>query len=162
MSMREFFCVALVCIFLSNSCNSTRKAISDQQAPNNTLTDFSFRKVMRDQELFASTTELVPLDTIYVHRDTLHLLTKKITGCETENFRLMWNGAWMKSMPPQAPIKLFELLPPDCKEQHNFHLTFNIKPIRLKQDSVTTTNDTIKSIVMLRISGWKSAVKYEY
>ncbi len=158
--MNKLYCVLALFAALLSACGTGKKSVTVQVPVVDTLHDLSFRKVMKDKEFFTSTTEVIPIDTIYVHGDTLHLFTKKITGCNTENFTLMWNGVWMKSLPAQAPVKLFELLPPDCKEQHIFHLTYNLKPIRLKQDNVSV--DTTKEVVLLRISGWGKAVKYEY
>ncbi len=156
-----FLLVASLSVFMG--CKTTTPAAGAAAPVDDTVSDYSFRKIMRDKELYAATTELVPLDTVFLNYDTLHIFTKKIIGCDAENFRLMWNGAMMKSLPPQTSVKLFQQVEPDCKERHMFHLTYNVKPLQLKRDSAMFSKDSCASkTTILRIGGYKHSVQYLY
>ena len=145
-------------ILLFASCNSLKKNTGVAPQLVDTLSNFSSKKLIKDKELFASVTDLVPLDTVYISKDTLHVLTKKIIGCDEDDFSLFWNGAMLKSLPPQTNVKLFQKVESDCNERHHFHLTFNIQPLQFKQ-----VNDGGKTkITGVRIGGWKNLVKYEF
>lgn len=151
-------------ILLAPSCKTGQKAQVAPAEVTEWITDESNRKVMRDKEIYAATVEVVPLDSAYLRRDTLHLHTKKMTGCAADEFQLVWNGAMMKSLPPQTSVKLFHRVEPDCKEQHPFHLTFNIAPLRMKRDSAYLAIDSpsMQRATIIRIGGWKSSIRYDY
>ncbi len=160
--MKGIFFAGLVLIIFC-SCKTQRKTIADVAPVEDTLTDNSHRKLLRDKEIFSSVTEVVPLDTVFIRKDTLHLLTKKILGCDTENFKLFWNGTVLKSLPPQANVKLFQQVNADCKERHVFHLTYNISPLRLKNDSLSVSNESLWSkVTVVKVGGWKNILKYEF
>lgn len=138
-----FLLLALLSVFVG--CKTTTPAAGAAAPVDDTVSDYSFRKIMRDKELFAATTEMVPLDTVFLNYDTLHIFTKKIIACNADKFELMWNGAMMKSLPPQTSVKLFQQVEPDCKERHMFHLTYNVKPLQLKRDSAMFSKDSCAS-----------------
>ena len=161
--MRNFFAILLILVIAISACKTTKKA-SDVTIPiDDTITDNSFRKLIRSKELFAAVTEMVPLDTAYISKDTLHLLTKRILGCDEKNFKLMWNGTMLKSLPPQTNVKLFQQVDAACNERHRFHLTYNISPLRFKQDSVAVHPDSLWSkVTVIRVGGWKNILKYQF
>ncbi len=162
--MKKLIVVALAFLFVFNSCKTTNKSISAAVTPvQDTLTDLSARKIIKDKELFASITEMVPLDSMFTDKDVLHILTRKIRCCETENFMLMWNGAVAKSLPPQVGVKLLQRVDPACNEQHYFHLTFNIASLKLKSDSVTSITDSVpRQTTLIKIAGLKNGLRYNY
>lgn len=162
--MKKLFVVAASIILVTFSCKTTNKSASiASPAILDTLTDLSAKKIIKDKELFASVTEMVPVDSLFTVKDTLHIMTKKIRGCETENFMLLWNGAMAKSLPPQVAIKVLQRVDPACNEQHYFHLTYNIAPLKLKSDSLITNTDGIpRQTTVLRIAGWKNGLRYDY
>jgi len=144
------------------SCKTTNKSTGSAVPVDDTVADYSFKKITRDKELYAAVTELVPLDTAFLSKDTLHILTKKIHGCDADNFKLMWNGASTKSLPPQTSVKLFQQVDAECKEQHRFHLTYNVKPLRFKHDTTSFHLDSCAAkTTLLRIGGYKHLVRYE-
>ena len=146
------------------SCQTTKKtAASTTVAIQDTITVNNFRKLIKDKELYIAVTEVVPLDTAYIIKDTIHLLTKKIKACESDKFKLLWNGNMVKSLPPQASVKLFQEVDAACTEQHFFHLTYNIKPLRFKSDTILNTSDTaFVKITSVRVGGWRNFLKYEF
>lgn len=161
--MKKLLFVAIALTIIISSCKTSKKGADAAVPVIDTIWDYSFRKVMRDKEIFNATTEVVPLDTVYLSKDTLHLLTKKIVGCDEEDFMLVWNGMMMKSLPPQTSVKLFHRLDPACNERHYFHLTYNITPLRFKQDSVSLNTDSMWSkVTVVRVGGWKNILKYEF
>ena len=161
--MKTIFFTATVIVIVLAACKTTATTTGATASVNDTLSDYSFKKVTRDKELYNATSELVPVDTAYLVKDTLHILTKKIMGCDADNFKLFWNGALMKSLPPQTSVKLFQQVNAECKQQHLFHLTYNIKSLRLKNDTVISTLDSaVTKTMLLRIGGYKEMVKYAY
>lgn len=162
--MKKLFSVAAFIILIIFSCKTTNKSYSiAPPVVMDTLTELSTRKIIKDKELFLSVTEMVPLDSLFTVKDTLHIVTKKIRGCEAENFMLLWNGAMAKSLPPQVAIKILQRVDPACNEQHYFHLTYNIASLKLKNDSLINTADSItRQTTILRIAGWKNGLRYDY
>ncbi len=161
--MKEIVFALLVIAVIFDSCKTSGKGMDTAVPIIDTIVDYSFRKVMRDREIFNAATEVVPLDTVYLSKDTLHVLTKRVIGCDEEDFKLVWNGMMAKSLPPQTSVKLFQRLDPACNERHYFHLTYNIKPLRFKEDSLSETPNTsaVKATVV-RVGGWKNSLKYEF
>ncbi len=115
-----------------------------------------FKKPIIDKGLFTATTEVIPVDTAYVSGDSLNIITPKILGCDADNFKLMWNGAFSNSKPALATVKIFQAVDPACTVKNKFHLTFNIKPLRQKPDSIP--NKT----VLVRFGNYKSPIQYYY
>lgn len=154
----------LLLLCLIPGCRSTKKIADTPTETNLILTDYSFRKIIRDKELYAATTETISFDSVSISKDTLHLFTSKINGCNSEDFTLLWSGAMMKSLPPQVSLKLFHRADPACKKQNIFHLTFNVSPLRMKHDAASVNSDSTSAIrsTILRISGWKLPVVYVY
>jgi len=147
--MKKQILIALLPVLFACSCKTAKKTSSDASAVHvELITDETFRKPVVDKELFKSTTDVVLLDTVYIAKDTLNIITKKITGCETDNFKLIWNGDLGSAIPAQTSVKLFQLVEGACKEHHKFHLTYNISPLKLKADTsaVKTT--------LIRVGGW--------
>ncbi|MBL0308776.1 MAG: hypothetical protein IPP77_03575 [Bacteroidetes bacterium] len=151
-------------ILLASACKTSKKAQISSEQTTEQITDESFRKVIRDREIYASITETVPLDSAYISRDTLHIHTVKMNGCDAEEFKLIWNGALLKSLPAQTNVKLFHRLEPACREQHSFHLTFNVAPLRMRHDTALVSNgsSSFQHALLLRIYGWKAPIRYEY
>lgn len=145
----------LIVLVLACACKTSKRA-ANPEPYQETLTDLSHKKVIKDKELYLATTEVIPIDTVYLNKDTLHILTQKIQACDADNFSLMWNGMMMKSLPPQTNLKLFLLNEGTCKEMHKFHLTFNVHNVRVKSDS-TNNGSTI-----IRLGNWRNTVTYEY
>lgn len=169
MLMKKLLLIPIAGLLTFTGCKTAATTGAAATPVQDTISDYSFRKIMRDKELYAATTELVPLDTVFLTYDTLHILTKKVVGCDADMFKLMWNGAMMKSLPPQTSVKLFLQVEPDCKERHYFHLTYNVKPLQLKRDTVapivsdTIAIDTVnRKKVILRVGGYKHSVQYLY
>ena len=161
--MKKILFTSLALIGIIASCKTSKKGIDAAVQVIDTISDYSFRKVMRDKEIFNATTEVVPLDTAYLSKDTLHVLTKRIIGCDEEDFKLIWNGMMMKSLPPQTSVKLFQRLDPTCNERHYFHLTYNIKSLQFKNDSISANPNTMWSkVTVVRLGGWKNLLKYEF
>lgn len=117
-----------------------------------------FRRPIRDKELFTAVKDLVTMDTAYIHQDTLHLWTKKLAACEAEKFNLVWNGAMLKSMPPQTTVKLLQTADANCKGSNYLHLTYNITPLRFKEDTLQSGTRT----TIVRVNGWKNPLRYEF
>lgn len=123
-----------------------------------TLTTSESKRLIKDKQLFSSITETVPIDTLYILKDTLHIVTKKIAGCDTDAFSLFWNGNTTKSLPPQAGVKLFQQVDAACNERHYFHLLYTLDHLKNKP----VADGTAKSSVVLKIGGWNTALLYEY
>ncbi len=138
------------------ACKSTNKTTGSAPVSDSIISDISNRKLVQDKELYGATTEVLPIDTVYIESSTLHVVTQKLQACNSQNFQLVWNGALMKSMPPQAATKLLYVNDGTCKTMNRFHLTFNVSPLKIKQDS--TGNKT----TIVRVGGWKQPVKYDY
>ncbi|MCW5906988.1 MAG: hypothetical protein KIS94_03950 [Chitinophagales bacterium] len=157
MSLRCICKTLVVIVCLLGSCKSTKQAaVKEVPAVEEEITDLSFRKIIKDKELFAATTETIALDSARLSNDTLHLYTKKLQACDADNFKLLWNGSMAKSLPPQASLKLLFINEPSCREQHRFHLTYNISSVRFKGDSVT------KGATLLKLPGFNSGLLYEF
>src|ERR1035437_134086 len=124
--MKKQILVLLLPVVLAYSCKTVKKTTADTSRSVELITDETFRKPITDKELYKATTEVVLLDTVYIAKDTLNIITKKVTGCDAENFKLMWNGDLGKSIPAQTSVKLFQFVDGACRERHKFHLTYNI------------------------------------
>jgi hypothetical protein len=160
--MRLYVLIFSGFLSLISACKTSKRA-SDVTVPIiDTLTDLSNRKLIRDKEIFRSTTEVVPLDSVYLSKDTLHLLTKRILGCDEESFMLIWDGQMKKSLPPGASVKLLQRVDPACNERHYFHLTYNIKPLRFKNDSATDAHLEWSKVTVIKVGGWSNMLKYEF
>ena len=143
--MRTGVSLLLLAFVLLYSCKTQKKAA--ESIPPELVMDESFRKPVNDKALFAQTTDMVPMDTAFIVSDTLHIITKRILGCDAENFKLIWNGNKTKSLPPQTSVKLFQQVDAACKERHKFHLLYNVSPLHLKQDTT-----------IIKVGGWKNVV----
>lgn len=153
--MKRIIVIVLAILAFTESCKNTEKAKASVAAPpaNDTMVDLSNKKIMRDPELYAAITDAFAIDTIYLIKDSLHLLTSKIQACETENFKLLWNGKTTKSLPPQVSLKLFLANEAACKEQHRFHLCYNVRPLKSKGDSAQS--------LMIKVNGAKQFLLYQ-
>lgn len=146
--------LAACCYLLA--CKSSQKGTGSVTVTDSIISDMSNRKLITDKELFIATTEVLPVDTVYLESSTLHIITKKMQACNSQNFQLVWNGAMMKSMPPQAPTKLLYINDGTCKSLHQFHLTYNVSAVKLKQDSASAKT------TIIRVGGWQQGVRYDY
>lgn len=161
--MKKIFLFSSVLSLLIYSCKTTKPTSAVAVPVVDTITDLSFKKVIKDKELYLSTTETIAFDTVYVSKDTLHLLTKNIQACDADNFKLIGNGMYMKSLPPQTNVKLFQLNDVECKEKHQFHLSYNIAPLQMKRDSSFTKGDSIvEKAVLIHLGNWARTLKYVY
>lgn len=161
--MKKFFVAAVVLSITIASCKTSKKATDVTVQVDDTIIDNSFRKPVRSKELYGSVTELIPLDTVYISKDTLYLLTKRVSGCDEANFKLIWNGMMMKSLPPQTSLKLFQQADPACNEKHRFLLSYNIKSLRFKEDTASVNEGTMWSkVTVVRVGGWKNILKYQF
>lgn len=162
--MKHILLLFTTVLFLIVGCKSTRPGTAAVAPPiEDTVTDESFRKLMRDKDLYNAVKEAVPVDTAYLVRDTLHVLTKRILGCDAENFKLFWNGAMAKSLPPQVTVKLFQQVDAACNERHYFHLTYNIKSLKLRGENMAPATDSVAvNSTIVHIGGYKHDVKYGY
>ncbi len=145
--------VCLCSMALIYSCEGSKKSTTAQAPVNDTVNDWLYKRVLKDKELYGSTTEVFLIDTAYMNKDTLHVLTGKVQACDAENFDIVWNGMMAKSLPPQLPVKLFLLNDPSCKEQHRFHLTFNAKPMH-------PGDSNSKGTAIIKLSGMKTGISY--
>lgn len=146
--------ISACCLFFA--CKSTQKGTGSAPVADSIISDMSNRKLVHNKELFGATTEVLPIDTVYIESSTLHIITQKLQACNSQNFQLVWNGSLLKSMPPQAATKLLYVNDGTCKTNNRFHLTFNVSPLKVKQDS--TGNKT----TVIRVGGWKQPVRYDY
>jgi hypothetical protein len=153
--MKKYILVLILPVVFSNSCKTLKKTADGGNTKNTeVIKDDSFRKPVKDKELFTSTTEAVPLDTVYISKDTLNIFTKKIFGCDADNFKLIWNRDLGKANPPQTAVRLFQLVDGACKERHKFHLTYNISPLKLKGDTSATKT------ILIKVGGWGKMTIY--
>jgi hypothetical protein len=139
-------------LLLLASCKTTKKATDEQPVYQELITDESFRKLIKNKELFNTTTETVLLDSANVVNDTIHVFTKKVQACDAENFKLVWNGSFAKSLPPQVSLKLLLINEPTCKELHRFHITYNISSVWSKKDSIGVDS------LLLKLPGLNSGI----
>jgi hypothetical protein len=148
--------IAFATALMICGCKTQKKTISTEAPAPLVLIDEAFRKPINDKALYAATFDAVPIDTAYIHHDTLHINTKKVHGCETENFKLMWSGSIAKLQPRQANLKLLQTVDASCKEKHIFRLTYNISDLYLKKD---TLNDTT---TLVHLNGWKEGMIFNH
>jgi hypothetical protein len=144
----------LLALLLVSACKNAQKTATGSTGSSDIIRDGSFRKPINDKALYNATTEVIPIDTVYIEKDTLNIITKKLRGCDAANFKLMWNGDLGKSVPAQTGVKLFQLVDGSCKERHKFHLAYNISPLRLKTDT-----STVKT-TLVRVGGWGRMTNY--
>ncbi len=137
-------------------CKTANKQANSLPVATELVRDESFRKVTKDKELYAATNEVIPVDSVFITKDTLHVFTPVIQACDADNLRLIWNGSMAKSLPPQATLKLLLTNDPTCKENHPFHLTYNIAMLRGKSE----WTDSISTLI--KIFGLKSGVLYRF
>jgi hypothetical protein len=159
--MTRYLYIAIALNILATSCKTSKKTVDVVVPVIDTIFDYSCRKVIRNNQIFTSTTELVPLDTVYLSKDTMHVLTKQILGCDEETFMLIWDGKMRKSLPPVASVKLLQRVDPSCNERHYFHLTYNLRPLQFKNDSASTTMEWSK-VTAVKLGGWPNVLKYEF
>ena len=152
--MKKQIIVALLPLVLAYSCKTSRKTAADNNTPVELITDDAFRKPLADKDLYKATTEVVPLDTVYISKDTLNIFTKKISGCETDNFKLIWNGDLGKATPPVTVVKLFQYVEGACRERHRFHLVYNISSLKPKVDTAEAKT------TLIGVGGWHGLNSY--
>lgn len=145
MTYFKIACFTGTCLLMGIvACKTAKNTTTTVPVYEEMITEQSFRKLIKDKELYNATTEVVQLDSARVDKDTLHVYTKKLQACDGENLKLVWNGSFAKSLPPQATIKLLLINDPACKEQHRFHVTYNIAPLWAKRDSMGTDSLLLK------------------
>lgn len=148
--------LSIIAVVSTYSCSGSKKTAAAPAPPvNDTINEYLYKRVLKDKELYGNTTDVLPIDTAYISRDTLHVLTGKLQACDAENFDLIWSGMMTKSLPPQIPVKLFLLNDPTCKEQHRFHLTFNTKPMH-------PGGENSKGSAVIKLSGMKTGITCSY
>lgn len=145
---------ACVLLFFE-ACKTSKKSTAVAAPEPEWMYSNTNSRAVRDRELFTGIQETIAIDTAYIHRDTLHILTPKITGCDAGKFSLVWNGMFTKSIPPQTSVRLLQVSEPECKKQHRFHLTYNISNVKMKADSARTLQP-----VSIRLGGWKNTLPY--
>jgi hypothetical protein len=133
-------------------CKTSKKVFAEQPVQQVFMNDENFRRLIKDKELFNATTEVVQLDSAFVNKDTLHVFTKKLQACDAENLKLIWNGSYARSLPPQVSLKVLLINDPGCKEENRFHITYNIASVWAKKD--TTTVDSL----LLKLPGLNSGI----
>jgi hypothetical protein len=147
----------------AGGCKTSKTNTTVAAPVDDTITSDNLRKLSRNKDIYNAIKEIVPLDTAWLAKDTLHILTTKVLGCDADNFQLFWNGAVMKSLPPQVTVRLYQQVDAACTEKHRFHLLYNVKSLKLSHDTTTATADTmVKPATILHIGGYKNAVKYAY
>lgn len=92
------------------ACKTSKKAESSTNSNSKIIADDLFRKPIRDKQLYLSTNDAVPIEGVYTVKDTLHIITKKIIGCSSDDFKLVWNGDFGKTLPPQTGVKLLQVV----------------------------------------------------
>lgn len=157
MNFISVFLLYVLLLFGLDSCKLSQP-VPATEAPSveEEITDWRFRKIIKDKELFAATTESVPIDSAKLTNDTLHIYTRKIQACDADIFKLIWSGTMAKSLPPQAALKLLLINDPSCREWHRFHLTYNIASVRFKTDTAT------QGATLLKLPGLNSGLLYEF
>ena len=154
--MKKQIIVFLIPVVFIFGCKTTKKTSTDNVTNLELVAPESFRKPLVDKELFKTTTEAVLIDTLYLTKDTLNIFTKKVTGCDADNFKLIWNGDLGKTLPAQANLKLFQLVDAACQERHRFHLTFNVSSLKLKSDTSST------KVTLIKLGGWSKTANYNH
>ena len=150
--MRKVFVLGSAILIVITGCKTPGNPLTAYTPTTETVNDMVYRKPVIDRAIFKSINEVVPLDTVYIVKDTLNIITKKILGCSAESFKLMWNGAITATQPHKAEVKLLEVLDPSCRERHRFHLTYRLNRFQSKKDTVT----------MVTLGGWKRDMGYAY
>ena len=155
----KIFIPLLIVVIITGiiSCKTQKKTQTVQPPSEETVSDFLNRKIITDKELYTSTTETIAIDTAFISKDTMHIITQKIQACDADNFKLFWDGKMMKSLPQQTNVKLFLMNDAACRELHPFHLTFNVSSLRFKTDSLNSNRTTI-----IRLGNWRSTMRYEF
>lgn len=143
---------------LLGACKTAKSPVAEQVNTVEEITDDSYRKVITSRELYTTTTETVVIDSAAVTRDTLHIYTAKLQACDAENFKLIWDGKEVLSVPAKANLKLLLINEPACRETHRFHLTYNIKGVHPKKNTLSLVTDTM----LLQLARVKQPVKYAY
>ncbi|HWB63556.1 MAG TPA: hypothetical protein VG603_08620 [Chitinophagales bacterium] len=146
--MRPQLLILLLLFIGASGCKTTRKAQATPPPPE-LITDETFTKPLLDKGIFAATNNAVPVDTAYITGDSLHIFTKKIQGCETENFRILWTGEAEKKEPGKTTLKLLQTVDASCPERHRFHLIYNIAPIIRKQHNGG-------AFTTIKLGGWRN------
>ncbi len=158
-----FSIITLVAIIWIGGCKTTSGTAAATVPVDDTVTANHARKISRNKELYNAIKETVPVDTAWLVTDTLHILTGKIIGCDDNSFQLFWNGAMMKSLPPQVTVRLYQEVDGACAEKHRFHLLYNVKSLKITADTTSAATDSLLSrATILHIGGYKNAVKYSY
>lgn len=136
------------------ACKTPKNTAGDKQPKREYLEDLTCTPPFDDKELFsAKQADPVPVDSVYIEGDCLHVLTGKMNVCDANRIKLAWNGALMKSMPPQANMGFLVDKDPDCKEEYKFHLSYSLKLMRMRN---------IGNKIVLRIKGTTQAVTYNF
>ncbi|MFZ6052692.1 hypothetical protein [Halocola ammonii] len=99
-------------------------------------------------------TDPYDIDSIWMAGDTIHIKVQYGGGCEEHEFKLMTNGDYAKSMPPQMTLHLEHENNNDrCRALIMKELKFDLKPIR---------NPSAENL-LIRINGLQNdPVTYSY
>lgn len=100
------------------------------------------QKIERNQEKRAAITRTEPgsepsitpsftIDSAWVDQTDLHVMISYAGGRKVPQFNLVWNGGWLKSMPPKAMV-FIEATPADLggSKPCLHHLVFDIKALQ--------------------------------
>ena len=152
---RKFSFITFLVVILF-SCKVAQNHSDAAAAKPGMLYSRHFKKPVISKTIYAATTEVIPIDTAYATGDSLHIITPKILACDADNFRLIWNKAYSTDTPARTTLKIFLATDPACNAKNQFHLMFNLKPLKQKTDSVG------KGALMIRFGNYKRVVNYNY
>lgn len=97
----------------------------------------------------------VDISKVEINGDILSITVSYSGGCEEHDFKLYFNGMYMKSLPPKITLMLYHDNKGDsCRSIVEKTLKFDIKGVREKGK---TTGE-----IMVKVSGMENVVSYKY
>lgn len=85
--------------------------------------------LIQDANLYDATSEPFTIVSAVVNGKYLKVEVEYSGGCGDVEFSLVWNGAMMKSMPPQMPMKLHLVDKDNCRSIVHKSLCFDINQV---------------------------------
>jgi len=121
---------------------------------NNKKSDAKVKDIIIDENMVVSPPkdETIRLN-VKMLKNFIMELTVEYNGCEDDEFDLLFNNMWLKSMPPKANLFLIKN-ESNCKSKKNYTKTYLFDVSKLKYSSSKT--------VMIRIKNYTEYFKFSY
>lgn len=148
--MRIYILIGVAALFLA-ACGNKKDAAATVEKVEEILPTIPTITVDRENEI--TTGDNYTINDVRIDNNKMVINVSYGGGCETHEWKLLTNGAMMKSMPPQMNVTLWHNSNGDnCRGWITEDLEFNLSPI----------NSGDKGTIVLRLRNYDTKIVCEY